>query len=130
MVPKPLMELQDRIVLSLVRSLTGIWDAAVVNIEIDFADEEQTENCLALSFARDNGGWTRSSFSLPYDCYDLFAELRELMKQQDAALWTSCTLELKADGKYRYSFSYERPRRLNGIHDDEAMLKHYSPQTF
>lgn len=118
------IELQNRIVVTTARAISGDWDAAAVNIEIDEIEGEQTENCLALSFARQQDTWKRNSFQLPYECYDLFVKLRDL---SDREKWKTCTLEFDHNGKYKFSFSYDAPRRLNGIHDDEAMLKGYTP---
>ena len=121
-------DLQAKIVTSIAKSLTKDWTTAVVNIEIDVVDGDQTENCLAISFAEDRGGWSRNSFSLPFECYDYFVELRDSMHNTNADLWKVCTLEMNLGGKYRFSFSYDPPRRLNGIHDDEAMFKSYLPK--
>lgn len=63
-----LIDLQNRIVVTTAKGLNGEWDAAVVNIEIDDIDGEQTENCLAISFVRQQGTLKRSSFQIPFEC--------------------------------------------------------------
>src|SRR5947199_9537868 len=98
-------ELHGRIVRSIVGSLTSPWDAAVINIEIDVVDGDQTENCLALSFLKRENAWQRSGFGLPYVCYDLFSELRLTMQQPGGQYWKICTLEISRKGKYRFQFS-------------------------
>lgn len=127
MTTQSLIDLQNRIVVTTANAIKGEWDAAVIDIEIDHVDGEQTENCLALSFRLQQGDWKRSSFQLPFECYDLFVTLRDASSGQR---WTSCTLEFDSNGKYKFRYSYEPPRRLNGIHDDEAMLKNYLPGSF
>jgi hypothetical protein len=122
-----LIELQNRIIVTTAQAISGDWDAAVVNIEIDEIEGEQTESCLALSFALQQGTWKRNSFELPFDCYDLFVTLRD---SSDGEKWKTCTVEFDYNGKYKLSYTYEAPRRLNGIHDDEAMLKGYIPVSF
>lgn len=117
-----LIDLQNAIVLSIANAIKVAWVAAVVNIEIDEMDGEQTENCLALAFTEHEGTWERHSFCLPSECYALFVALQEASDQ-----WKSCTLEFDSTGKYKFSYSHQPPKRLNGVLDDESMLKGYLP---
>ncbi len=120
--------LQDAIAASITRGVHVEWNRIVVNIEIDTIDGEQTENCLALSFKSSSNTWTRTSFRLPFECYDQFVGLRNSMDGTSNSPWKSCTFEVDPGGKYKFAFSYDSPRRLNGLHDDIAMLKNYQPQ--
>jgi hypothetical protein len=117
---------QDTIVATLARSIAHEWDHALVNIEIDVVDGEQTENCLMVSFQRRGAEWVRSSEQLPFECYDQFVQLRQLLAPEDGP-WTICTLEFNSSGKYRFSFSQDSPPRLSGIHDDQSMFRSYLP---
>lgn len=120
------IELQNRIVRTMASGIAGVWDAAVVSVEIETSDEDQCVNCLALSFEFQQGAWERTSFSVPHDCYDLFVALRD---SSDGPQWVSCLLEFDAKGKYKFSYSFAPAKRLNWIRDDEAMLKDYSPSS-
>lgn len=119
-----MIDLQNRIVVTTARAINGNWDAAVVNIEIDDVDGEPMENCLAISFVRQQSTLERSSFLIPFECYDLFVTLRD---SSEGEKWKACTVEFDRTGKYKFHYSHEPPRRLNGIHDDEALLKAYIP---
>jgi len=123
-----LLEMQNTIVILLAKTITESWDLAVINIEIDVVDGQRNEDCLALLYSLHIDGWKRKGFDFPYDGYDLFVNLRDLMKKPEAEDWTISTLEISSSGKYRFSFSYAPPPRLNGIFDDNAMLNTFVPQ--
>lgn len=124
-----LAELQERIVTTIAVENRGGWDFIVINIEVDTIDGDRTENCLAFSFIRENSHWRRAGFELPIACYDLFVELREVMASAGEAAWKTCMLEIDSGGEFRFSYSHDEPKRLNGLHDDGAMLRGYIPQS-
>ncbi len=120
--PKALMDLQSKIVVAVADGIKSEWQFAVVNIEIDLVDGEQTENCLCLSLSKAKDEWSRRSFDLPFQCYDMFLMLRDKTDE-----WKTCMLEFDLTGKYRFSFSSSSPKRLNGIHNEESLLSNYIP---
>jgi hypothetical protein len=123
-----LTELQNRVVLGVANSVGVKWDYLLVNFEREVVDNEPTEDCLAIMFTRDNGNWKRQSFQIHLQCYDLFLQLCEKMSKEEIGKWGSCTLELNSGGRFRFSFSYEPPKRLNGDLTDGALLKNYLPR--
>lgn len=123
-----LIDLQNNIVHCLAKAVNQRWDYFVVNFEREEIDGERTQDCLAISFVKEKGGWKRSSFIAPYDCCSLLFRLSELMSAAGGETWGSCTLEVDSSGKYRFSYSYEPPKRLTGNFDDGALLKAYTPQ--
>jgi hypothetical protein len=123
-----LIDLQNRIVHGMAEAVSEPWDFFVVNYEREEIDGERTQDTLAISFANEKGTWKRSSFEPPYDCCCLLSRLSELMSSKGGETWGSCTLEVDSSGKYRFSYSYEPPKRLNGILDDESLLKGYTPR--
>lgn len=118
-------DLQDRLVLSVSHAIHGEWDTAVVNMEVGEIQGELRQNCICLAFRRQQGDWVRDSFLLPRNCYALFVSLREQMA--GSGVWTVCNLEICSDGRYKFHFSCDLPKRLNGVYDDEAMLSEYKP---
>jgi hypothetical protein len=125
-----LIELQNKIVHCLASAVQERWDFLVVNFEREEIDGERTQDTLAIAFSQASGNWKRISVVAPYKCCGLLIQLSELMAMDGGSTWGSCTLEVDSKGEYRYSFCYEAPKRLNGIMDDEALLKTYAPQPF
>lgn len=123
-----IIEAQDRVVLCLTNSVQQQWDYLVVNFEWEEVDGERTRDTLAIGFVKQQTTWRRFSIIAPYECTSLLSDLCDCMAADGNKAWRSCTLEIDAAGKYRFSFSYERPKRLNGEFEDEAMLKHYTPR--
>lgn len=121
-------ELQDKAVYCFAQAVKEEWHHLVVSFEIEDIDGESTQDTLALSFRDEEGQWKRSSFSAPRECCKLLADLSVAMTNEEGRTWGSCTLQVDSSGKYRYSFSHEPPKRLNGVFDDEALLKNYVPQ--
>jgi hypothetical protein len=120
-----LIDMQNQIVVSSAGAIQDKWDAAVVNMEIDEIEGELKQNCICLFFKNRQDKCVRDSFLLPHECYELFISLREATANPDK--WTICNLEIAADGVYEYQYSYDPPKRLNGVYDSEAMLTNYVP---
>ena len=99
----------------------------LVNFECESIDNERVYDTLALFFTRGDSEWKRNSLIAPVQCGLLLFEMNELMSGDEKGRWNSCTLEVDVTGKYRFLFSYEEAKRLNGVFDDEALFKGYSP---
>lgn len=123
-----LISLQNSIVHCLANAVNKPWDFFVVNFEREEIDGDQTQDTLAIAFQHEKDVWQRSSFIAPYDCCRLILRLSELMASDGGDPWGSCTLEVHSSGKFRFSFSYEPPKRLNGDLGEDAMLKGYTPK--
>ena len=122
------LDLQDKIISTIARSIKIKWDYLLVNFERAVIDGDAREDCLAVCFHRDPTGWKHTSIQPPFELYDLLLELAAAMDRDERGVWGSCTIEIDSRGKYRYTFSYEPPKRLNGGLDDETLFNHYVPQ--
>lgn len=123
-----LIDLQNKVVLCVANSIRVKWDHLLVNYEREVIDDEPSQDCLFVAFVWENNNWKRQSLQLPIQCYDLFLDLCSAMSNDGESQWGSCTVEVDSSGKYRFAFSYDLPKRLNGDFSDEALLKHYIPQ--
>jgi hypothetical protein len=124
---RQVIELQDNAVQCFANAVMESWDHLVANFEIAEFDGVPTRNTIAIAFSYENGQWRRISFIAPYDCCNYLAQLSKAMAKEGGITWGSCTLEVDSTDRYRYSFSYEPPKRLNGVFDDEALLTNYVP---
>lgn len=123
-----IIDLQNNAVRCFANAVNENWDHLVVSFETAELDGVPTQNTIALAFAKENGKWRRISVIAPYECCNALVELSKAMKKDGDKTWGSCTLEIDSSGNYRYSFSYEIPKRLNGVFDDASLLKQYTPQ--
>jgi hypothetical protein len=126
---KEFIDLQNEIVQGLAKAVKQPWDFFVVNFECELIDGERTQDTLAIAFKKQNTSWSRTSFVAPYESCLHLSRLSDLMSKAGNS-WGSCTLEVDATGKYRFTYSQEPPRRLNGEFNDEALLKTYIPQSW
>jgi hypothetical protein len=123
-----LIELQNQVVLCVANSVSMNWEHLLVDFEREVIGNELVEDCLAVAFTRENNTWQRQSFQLGSQCYDLFGPLCEAVSKDGNGQWGSCTLEVDSSGRYRFSFSYEPPKRLNGDFSDAALRNDYLPR--
>ena len=130
MTPSEILELQNELVATLANAVRKPWRFIAVNIEIDEIDGQKTENCLMLRWAKRFRKLVRRDEELPSVCYGQFRLLRDRMIPHSDRPWQSCTLVVSSEGRYRFEFSYDPAKRLNGIHDDQAMLSGFDPADF
>jgi hypothetical protein len=43
------------------------------------------------------------------------------MRRTGGTRWGTCDLVVDQPGEFRFSFSYDPPKRINGIFDDDSM---------
>ena len=117
---QPVANLQDRIVQRLAGAIKQRWDFFVVNFEWEIIEGEQTRDMLAICFEKHDSDWKRSQFEVPYECSNLLFQLSQMMLRPGCETCGTCTVEVEAGGKYRFSFSYDQPLRLNGNFDEKS----------
>ena len=123
-----IIELQNRIVRCFADAVDVKWDFLLINFERDLVEGQEVDDTLAVAFRKLSGKWNYSSIIPPYLCCDLLIELRDSMSLDEKEKWKTCILEVDSRRKYRYSFSYEPPKRLNGELDlGDKFLKSYVP---
>ena len=122
------MNIQNQIVVSLAELISIPWNAAFADIEIDDIDGFQNEDGFFNTLAKVEDGWKETSIMIPRSCSRLFGELRNAMSLEEGMKWTVCTVEFNSAGKYRYSFSYDSPPRINGNFDDQKFKNYVPPE--
>lgn len=124
-----LIDMQGDIVQCFANAVNEPWDYLLVNFERQETNGEKVQDTLAVAFSKQDISWKHISFIAPYNCCRQLLRLYELMNESGDG-WASCTLEVDATGRYRFSYSNEAPRRLNGNFDDEALFTAYVPQSW
>ncbi|MEG3175299.1 hypothetical protein U1872_03595 [Sphingomonas sp. RB3P16] len=120
--------LQDRIVTEIARGApVAQWERIVADVEIAEADDGYQFDTVAFAVTRDaDGELSDPQFSLSAEAQ---AAIVALYTQRKAAGDVLGGFELQIDypGRYGFTFSYDSPKRLNGIWDKakEERLDHY-----
>lgn len=123
-----LTDLQNRIVIEVARTVpVSAWERIVADVEIAEQDDGYQLDTVSFAVARDAAGTlTDPQFDLSEAAR---AAIVDLYKQRKAAGEVLGGFELQIDqpGTYQFHFSYDAPKRLNGIWDKakEERLDHY-----
>jgi hypothetical protein len=116
------MDLQKKIVVALARGIDAPWERIVVNYEMQAEDGGLTEDRRGFYVAPDGvGGFHKGSLTFDTTVKTLFRDLRDEMQRSEGQGWGTCDLVIDQPGKFRFNFSYEPPKRINGVFDDESM---------
>lgn len=127
-----LTDLQNRIVIEVARTVpVSAWERIVADVEIAEHDDGYQLDAVSFAIARDaDGTLSDPQFDLSTDAR---AAIVDLYKQRKAAGDVLGGFELQIDqpGTYAFHFSYDPPKRLNGIWDKakeerlDQYLDHY-----
>jgi hypothetical protein len=120
------VDLQKKIVGALARSIDGAWERIVVNYEMQEEDGGLTEDRRGFYITPDAaGGYRKAGLTFDAAVKDLFHALRETMQRSEGQGqhkgWGICDLVVDQPGRFRFNFSYDSPKRINGVFDDESM---------
>ena len=117
-------KLQEAVVVSVIQSIPEEWERVVINYEMMYTEEGHEENRLGFYIVKDDSGTLakqRLGFAPP--------EIKALRLLNEGSIdinrehWGICELVIDRNGKYTMTFSFERPKRINGIHDEESYYR-------
>jgi hypothetical protein len=115
------MDLQKAIVIALARDISGGWERIVVNYEIQEEDGGLIEDRLGFYISQDaSRAPATNTLRFGPEVKELFRELNEEMQRTAGAHWGTRPVVDKP-GKFKFSFSYDPPKRVNGVFDDDSM---------
>ncbi len=105
------------------------WEQIVVNLELEEDEVGYRTDCLAFAVVPDDGGYVEREVSLDRPGHHTVFALRKAMSAR-GELWHSFDLVIEADGHYDLEFSYDPPKRLNGILDQQSYHRfdHYAEE--
>jgi len=113
---------QDALVKAVMEVPDVPWERIVVNWEILDDGGEQHMGWIAFYISRNpDRGLTETNLkNLPAGVRERLLAVRELMTRLHGDRWAGCDLAIDSDGRYEFNFSYDPPKRFNGIIDDES----------
>lgn len=114
---------QDNLVYSLIDVPNEAWEQIIVNYEIDFLDEGHIINYIAFYVTKylEDEFIKHSIGVLSTEINECFLQLNYLMSKLHPDRWRTCNLVIDKSGKYNMNLSYDPPKRINCIFDDESM---------
>src|SRR5260370_11659309 len=87
-----------------------------------------TEDRRALYIAKDPAGNLRKAeLVFSPEVKAMFRQMNDEIKRSEGGRWATCDLEVDPPGKFRFSFSYDPPKRINGVFDDDSMGRFNPP---
>lgn len=108
------------------------WEHIIVNYEMRHRSRVLEEDCVSL-YVRKNAQarYQLESFSLSEVAEKGFYQLSDALYAQRGSRWGAATLTIEKNGTHNFAFSYELPKRLNGVYDKHSFdfynnyLDHY-----
>ena len=119
---KTAMELQKNIVVALASTIDAPWKRIVVNYEIQEEDGSLIEDRRGFTIIPDGAGdFRKGQLAFDTEVKGLFRELRAEIQRSEGQGWGTCDLIVDQPGRFRFNFSYDPPKRINGVFDEQSM---------
>ena len=101
------------------------WERIVVDHESLLHAPDETTSTIAFSVARQPAGrYERVDFRLSDAAEESLERVKRDMHAQSGTYWTTCSVTIERDGRYRFEYAYDAPYRLSGnLHDKR--FEHY-----
>jgi len=116
----PALRQQDQAVEKIVACVPGQWLRIAVNYEYMETGDQCVDSMVALYLIRQGQDIEAVDLRLPREVLGELVILRDLLPNPQNQKWSTCDLVVEDTGKYKFNFSYEPPKRLNGILDEES----------
>ena len=115
------LEKQKEVVLHIAQLITESWRRIVVSYEVEDT-QESTEHSTMVVYVTGSTSDLRLEglAGAPTSLEDELFSLNKLMANASGRTWSSCELIIDASGHYNFSFSYDPPKRINGILDEQS----------
>jgi hypothetical protein len=117
-----IMNLQKAIVWALARTIPDAWERIVVNYEMQEEDGGLVGDRLGLYISKAPAGNLRQSdLGFSPELKEMFRELNNETQRTEGERWGTCDLVVDQPGRFLFNFSYDPPKRINGVFDDDSM---------
>lgn len=116
-----IMDLQRAIVTALAGAIPERWERIVVNYEMLETEGGMAHDRLAFYITTGPAGDLRDvDLAIDSTVGELFARMNDELLRTAGRRWGSCDLVIDPPGRFLFRLSYEPPRRLNGVFDEES----------
>ena len=113
--------LQAKLAQAVADRIDDTWERIFVNYEMKLTDEGRLVDYIIFYIkVRPDGELEKVSVRGGSEAInDAYIALADAMAQ-DGERWGSCDFALDAGGKYKFKFSYDPPKRLDGVLDHSS----------
>lgn len=125
-----LIQAQDQLVTAVARAApSGGWERIVADVEIEEGKDGYRIDSVSFAIVRSAGGdYSDPQFELDGTARNAVVDLYTAQKTTgEKGVIGGFELQIEPSGKYRFTYSYDRPKRLNGEWDEakESRLDNY-----
>jgi hypothetical protein len=115
------VEKQKAVVIAVARAMQSDWRRIVCSYEVEETESSRVQNTIVGFVHNESGILLNDSLpEVPNAIKTAFYELRAAMSQPKGQAWNSAEVVIEQDGNYKFSFSYDAPKRINGIFDEDS----------
>jgi hypothetical protein len=117
---------QDELVRLVAQSIPEAWERIVINFEMsNVGQEDMDHNMIGFYIVKDKtGGFAeKDDLKLTGDLVTAFTKLNRASLATNKQYWSTCDLVLDSNGKYEMKFSFDPPKRINGILDEQSYYR-------
>ncbi len=119
------LALNTKVVKTVVASVEEAWERIVTHYEVLEKGGARAQNELTVIVRKDEAGkHSVTNFILSDEAKAALHELRDAATSESGDRWNTCVLIIDPPGSFNFEFSYDEPKIINGILDDD--YKKYS----
>jgi hypothetical protein len=119
-----LRQSQDAAVTVIAKSISESWERVVVNYEMAESEDGTEHDMLGFYIVSDQAGrHAKKPLDLTPEIQEAFSDLNAASLSTNKQNWGTCDLTLDSNGKYTFDFSFDPPKRINGILDEASYYR-------
>ena len=118
------LELQKSVVVAVAQAIPSAWERVIANYEVEDRADGRVENLIVV-YVQSNGTEliAKGLEDAPSTVEKAFSALHEDSAPSADARWTTSEIVIDADRGYRFTFSFDPPKRINGVFDHDSLDK-------
>jgi hypothetical protein len=115
-------DLRKAIIVALAGAIAEQWERIVVNYEMQEEYGGLTEDRLGFYILKDpSGEFHELGLKFTPEVKGLFRKMNDEMQRTVGERWGTCDLVVDQPGQFNFNFSYDPPKRINGVFDENSM---------
>ncbi len=121
--------LNTNVVREVAKSVSVPWERVVVHFEIIDSPDSKAQNEFTFIVQKDSANkHSVANFVMSDAAKTALLKLRDTNTSESGEKWSTCILVIDPPGKFKFDFSYDEPKVLNGILDEEyKFYRNYLP---
>ncbi|MCM8543270.1 MAG: antitoxin YezG family protein [Lentisphaeraceae bacterium] len=115
---------QNEVILALIETVDNKWKQIVCSYELQEDDKSFNDDSICFYIKKSLFKTSIIDIEINNRVREAFKSLRQAIKMHKGKEWNSCEIIIENSGDFEFDFSYERPKRINGILDDKSYEKY------